>query len=604
MQLFTPFPLLLLALSFTVTLSAQVTITYEISDEDFLNPERGFYYPSSTHQNDDPFTYNNISADWVASRREAYTPWRANYQVRSSLFFRYFMLHEFVDSPISEGYLENMAFDFASIRAAGSKVIIRFSYNNTLPDPISPPFGDASKAQVLEHIQQLTPLLQANADIIATAQLGFIGTWGEGYYTDHFGFTGPTSQGGQPALSAENWQDRNEIIQAWLMALPPSRSIQVRYPQQKQKFEYGPTAPTSSAPTQGRIGFHNDCFLASDFDFGTYANYDPWTPEHDNQPAELRTYKANASLRVPVGGETCFINEDTPTDIQCRTNGGRADSDLALFHYDFLNSDYNNDVNNTWTSICMEDIKRRLGYRFELVSSTLPNAAQAGQTIDVDIQIRNIGYSVPYNPRGLELVLRNLATEERFFVGPNSTPQDWLPNSTSVLEQSFCLPNNLPQGQYNVLLHLPDPAPSLYGRPAYAIRLASYLPTGEDVWESNTGYNQLGHTLTVNSTATGNLCNGESTFGRSSDIVTTEDISYANKISVYPNPSRQSQWVKYDSVGECQLLLYDYSGRLVWQGHHHFKEAPYLLPLQLTPGIYNLVLIDQQLVHTQKVIVQ
>jgi len=41
-----------------------------------------------------------------------------------------------------------------------------------------------------------------------------------------------------------------------------------------------------------------------------------------------------------------------------------------------------------------------------------------------------------------------------------------------------------------VLLHLPDEYASIAARPEYSIRLAN-----NDVWEANTGYNKLNHTL-------------------------------------------------------------------------------------------------------------
>ncbi len=47
--------------------------------------------------------------------------------------------------------------------------------------------GDAPKDIVFGHIAQLGPILTKNADVINCIQMGFIGTWGENYYTDFFG---------------------------------------------------------------------------------------------------------------------------------------------------------------------------------------------------------------------------------------------------------------------------------------------------------------------------------------------------------------------------------------------------------------------------------
>ena len=227
---------------------------------------------------------------------------------------------------------------------------------------------------------------------------------------------------------------------------------------------------------------------------------------------DLRAYMDADAETVAVGGETCFLNEDTPADIQCASMGGRADSDLELFNWSYLNSDYLNDVNNNWTGVCLDEIKRKLGYRFELVSGSFPDEAQPGQTVQLNLSVRNTGYAPPFNPRDIEYVLRHIGTGERYYASPNTNPRDWLAGSTQNLDQTFCLPADMPLGDYELLLHLPDPYDNLYGNSKYAIRMASKLPDNSDVWEDATGYNHLGHTLTVNLTAAGSNCNSQTTF--------------------------------------------------------------------------------------------
>ena len=151
-------------------------------------------------------------------------------------------------------------------------MLFRSAYNQ---DQTSP-FDEPSKARILAHIEQLKPLLKQNSDVIAVLQHGFIGAWGEGYYTDIFYTAGQAT--------AQNWIDRADVLTALLAALPVERMIQVRTPQMKQKFVYGPTAPTGSAPLSpieafsgsgpARIGFHNDCYLADATDIGTFSDYD------------------------------------------------------------------------------------------------------------------------------------------------------------------------------------------------------------------------------------------------------------------------------------------------------------------------------------------
>lgn len=506
--------------------SQTTTVSYGASTADFPNPERGFYRYSETSASN----YGLLDATELASYRNLNTPFGANYGVYSTLVFRYFILDDFKTAPISQVFLNNMAADFTAARTAGVKLIVRFAYTTT-PTPgncpagwVCPPYGDATEAQVLAHIAQLGPVLAANQDVVAVVQMGFIGIWGENYYTDYFG---DASVNGQGYLSSQNWTDRKDVLSALLDALPASRMVQVRYPQMKQKFLYGNAAPTTSAaitPAQAhngsdiaRIGFHNDCLLANPDDYGTYASYDN-PPTSDT--LHLKPYLSSEGKYVAVGGETCYDGDYEPFN-NCAAGGGGAFGDVELrrMHYSYLNADYNHDVNNDWTGICMEDIKKGLGYRLVLQSGTYTAEAQPGQVLATSISLQNEGYAAPFNPRGVEFILRNTATQQKWYATLPDDPRFWLGNNAvASINQSVCLPANLPLGTYDLLLNLPDPEAAIYNRPEFAIRLANLLPGGTDVWEAATGYNRLGHQLLVTNSAAAANCAGQLSFGLASSF--------------------------------------------------------------------------------------
>ena len=75
----------------------------------------------------------------------------------------------------------------------------------------------------------------------------------------------------------------------------------------------------------------------------------------------------------------------------------------------------------------------------------------------------------------------------------------YLPDShaTATWHLAGGIPTDMPAGQYEVLLDLPDPYPSLRGRPEYSIRLAN-----GDTWEPSTGFNRLSQRLRVDPAAT------------------------------------------------------------------------------------------------------
>ena len=59
-----------------------------------------------------------------------------------------------------------MQADFNTLRGAGLKAVVRFAYTQDS----TAPFGDVSKAQIISHLAQLGPVLQANGDVIAVVQ--------------------------------------------------------------------------------------------------------------------------------------------------------------------------------------------------------------------------------------------------------------------------------------------------------------------------------------------------------------------------------------------------------------------------------------------------
>lgn len=485
-----------LLLLFPILSQAQTsTISYSETTADFANPERGFYRYAATHS----YAYSPLNAATLAGYRanETTPSGNAQYSTYTNLIYRVFYLEDFTDSDISAAYLAAVQADFDAAREAGVKLIVRFAYTDNVDGSgcdswICAPYGDAPKAWVLSHIAQLKPYLTANVDVIALVQMGFIGTWGEGFYTDYFGDASLPPY----HLTEQNWNDRTEVLNAYLDAVPTERMIQVRYLQSKQKAIYGNSAGTNVAALSenqaydgtaiARIGHHNDCYLASDTDFGTYNSYDP--PYSIADTSNLKPYLANDSKYVPVGGETCFENE--PFD-NCAINNGRADSELRRMHYSYLNSQYNNAVNNGWTGYCMEDIKKELGYRFVLENGTYSNTAQTGETVYFNLNLKNVGYAAPYNPRAVEVILRHTVTGNLLFAELEEDARFWLPGSHHIAAK-LCLPRTIPQGDYEILLNLADPNPSIYERPEYSIRLAN-----DDVWEASTGYNNLGHTIRI-----------------------------------------------------------------------------------------------------------
>ena len=454
------------------------TRTYATTDAVIANQERGFYHHAETHYRADGTGY--VPLDLTTLR---------NFRTQENItqILRLFYLEKFSKQDvIDKHYLDLVRADFRTARAAGVKMIVRFAY--ALPGdgwPPPTPYGDAPVARVVKQIQQLTPILRENSDMIAVVQAGFVGLWGEGYYTDYFSDPQDPS-----VVTDQNWADRKAVIMAELKALPKDRMIQVRTPYMKQGMLGVPTGTAGALTAEqaydgsplARVGHHNDCFLASPDDFGTYLS----------DPIELdKDFVAQDTNYVPEGGETCGV--DAP-----RSEWPSAAAEMARLHFSFLNIEYHPDVLASWGDN-ITIAKQKLGYRFALVNGSFTSNARPRGDVRVNLRIRNDGWAAPYNPRQVQLIFQS--DKHTYKVDLPADPRRWGAGTTTNLDWKVDAPP-VP-GKYRLLLNIADPAPLLQSQArlpgstetynaAYALRLAN---TG--TWQPTTGFNDLGQTVTV-----------------------------------------------------------------------------------------------------------
>ncbi len=409
------------------------TVSFTASQADFPNPERGFYQYVEIDQ--------NPNLEFVRSGGD-------------TLAFSYLRLDDYRDSAIGEETLSALDQGLANARSAGVKVILRFAYNAG-PWPDSEP--DASKARILEHIAQLAPHLQAHADVIALVQAGFIGAWGEWHTSTN--------------NLLDNPQDRKDILEALLDALPSSRMTQIRYPAYKPEM-YGDALTKAEAYNgsyKARTGHHNDCFLSSSTDVGTY-------PEGEQE--DWKSYLAKDTLYVPMGGETCALHD--------RSLCPSALAEMERLNFTYLNYDYHTDVIERWqTDGCMPEIRKRLGYRLELQDADLPTAVKPGGHFLLGLRIHNSGFASLFNPRPVQVVLDG-AGERQVAEVTGLDARSFAAGETTSLTIRVSIPSSLSEGTYTLALRLPDAAQSLADRPEYCVRFAN-----QDTWRAETGDNAL-----------------------------------------------------------------------------------------------------------------
>ncbi|ESQ93269.1 hypothetical protein ABAC460_00790 [Asticcacaulis sp. AC460] len=435
------------------TAPTTVTTTFTATDTDFANPERGFYEAA-------PTDLDKLTAAYIADA----------YGQGYRLVYARINLEAYRDSDLPPAFLNRLETAFAKARAGGIKLIVRATYNYPRGETEYRDAKDASLSRALGHLSQLKPIFHNNADVIAFVQAGFIGAWGE-WHTSSNDLTSPAN--------------RTAIKDALLDAVPSTRFIQFRYP--PYVHDWYPTLPALDAALTGnfRAGFHNDCFLASQTDVGTY-------DEDATTRATQQAYNDAQGDLAPFGGETCNpADEASPTP---RTACSDILSEGARFNLTYLNDGYYRGLfHDKWTKNgCMAEVRRNMGYRFALTRAEHAATATRGSALTVDIAVRDAGWARLYNPRPIEILLRNGATVRRIET-TGGDPRRWLPGAETSQTLNFTIPSDLPVGTYDVLLALPDADSRIRTDTRYAIRLANADNTAKgQTWDAALGAFALG----------------------------------------------------------------------------------------------------------------
>jgi hypothetical protein len=260
----------------------------------------------------------------------------------------------------------------------------------------------------------------------------------------------------------------------------------VRYPYFKQQifktaagsYERVDASNAYSGSKVARVGHHNDCFLASPTDYGTYER-------GDQTRAAETVYLSEETLYTLFGGETC--NPHELNDCQ------RALTELQTLHASYLNNGYHPKVLAKWKEQgCFDEVAQRLGARFVLEQSRADQRAQPGQTLELELSLSNRGFAALYNPRAVEFVLKSATGAAVYSFPQPIDPRTWKPGERQTIKTTLELPSDMEPGTYRLALYMPDPAPRLRDDPRYAFRLAN-----EGVWDAESGYNLLAEGILI-----------------------------------------------------------------------------------------------------------
>ena len=451
--IFLIFPLLILIMGKNVSNANE----YEESKETLRNPDRGFYKLVQIELQEGNENFSDFE-DTIEDISEEDTD--------VSIISFQLNLKNFVSkTQLLEKKIEDINQYFSIMREYGYQVIFRVVYDSEGKENPEPEFDE-----ILTQIESLKDVYTKNEDIILVVEAGFLGSYGEWHDGKY----------------DEDKEKRNELIKKLLSTIPESIQINLRKPSFITDYIGNDEAVTKenafSNDEIARLGLHNDGYLASDTDLGTY--------EEDERNESL-IWQEKQTLFTIFGGE-CQNKDSIYTDLE------KAISDMKKRHCVYLNKTYDREVKEKWKQVQYSNnsdiyngetgykyIQDHLGYRLVLRESDMqiqPNT----RNIEIEMNIENVGFANIVRKKQVEVILKN--GDKKYNIKTDidirEEEKDGFYEFT-ILEK---IPENIDIGNYEVYVNIQEPFESLQDNDNYKIKLANI-----DMWDTNVGGNHIGN---------------------------------------------------------------------------------------------------------------
>lgn len=351
---------------------------YTESTQKINNPDQGFYRPIYVKVTDDGVTYN----------KNIVTASTQLYHLRTDISVFSGAVNGNADKPLSQAALDGLDELLSYLKSKDKNAIVRFAY--------APNFGDMKDAEpaqevILQHIGQVSPILNRYESTITAIEAGLIGPWGEMH-----------------SSQIANAEHISPIIETFL-SNTSDIPVLVRTPKMIYNYlgitvDEAETYSIDASNKAYRLGLFNDGYLGSNNDLGTYTNR-----EKDI------AFLGKQNEHLPYGGEV--VVPDSPLhDIEACL------PEMNQIHLSYLNVEWNNQVidkwkNGTYTKACGNDkiyygktafeyIENHMGYRFVLTNSALSYTKKLNR-LSVTLTLKNVGFGNLNRTKNAKLLLVN-----------------------------------------------------------------------------------------------------------------------------------------------------------------------------------------------------
>lgn len=352
--------------------------TFTESSRELHNPRRGFY---NLHR----FMITDRETDYRKLIEEEYKR-----DADTDLSLVQINLQYYREGSISKAGMHNIALLFQALQEIDKQLIVRFVYDwDGKNEKYEPDTIDI----ILEHMEQLTDILDDYREDIFILQGLFIGNWGEMNGTKYFS----DADLGQLARQLGDVADASVYLA-------------VRTPEYWRKI----TGITDVSQKKikgsllaGRLSLYNDGIMGNESDFGTYRLQDINGRKRSERKEELE-FQEKLCCLVPNGGEV--INDNTYNDFD------NAVKDLATMHVTYLNEGHDEAVLEKWKNTvvtekgCYEGMdgytymERHLGYRL-LIKEVDFHYNYFTNSIKAEVDMKNVGFAPLYAAPEVSLIL-------------------------------------------------------------------------------------------------------------------------------------------------------------------------------------------------------
>lgn len=424
-------------------------LNYTESVQKINNPDQGFYRPIYVRVTEEGVTYN----------KNIVTASTQLYHLRTDISAFSGAVNGNEDKPLTQAALDGLNELLSYLKSKDKNAVVRFAY--------APNFGDMKDAEpaqeiILQHIEELCPVLNQYENTITAIEAGLIGPWGEMH-----------------SSQIANAEHISPIIDTFLTNTS-NIPVLVRTP--KMIYNYlGITLDEAETYTIGatdkayRLGLYNDGYLGSNSDLGTYTNR-----EKDI------AFLSKQTDHLPYGGEVVIPNSSLHDIETCLP-------EMNQIHLSYLNVEWNNQVidkwkNSTYTKACGNDkiyygksafeyIENHMGYRFVLTNSVFKYSNKFDK-LSVELTLKNVGFGNLNKKKYARLIFTDENGEVKFVQKIDGVFYG---------EASFtCSAElNLENGNYEVYLRLYGE--ELEGVPLYCLQFAN-----DGLWNAELKANKIG----------------------------------------------------------------------------------------------------------------